>query len=75
MLVSPFYVTSPWRHPAAVLIVIWIHGQLSLNDFYDWITFALGIILLFLDLRLGRRMDFSVCPILRPNILGHILFK
>ena len=28
-----------------------------------------------LDLRLGLRMDFSVCPILRPNILGHILFK
>ena len=28
-----------------------------------------------LDLRLGLRMDFLLCPILRPNILGHILFK
>ena len=26
-------------------------------------------------LRLGLRMDFLLCPILRPNILGHILFK
>ena len=28
-----------------------------------------------LGLRLGLRMDFLLCPILRPNILGHILFK
>ena len=26
-------------------------------------------------LRLGLRMDFLLCSILRPNILGHILFK
>ena len=25
-----------------------------------------------LGLRLGLRMDFLLCPILRPNILGHI---
>ena len=29
----------------------------------------------FVGLRLGLRMDFLLCPILRPNILGHILFK
>ena len=29
----------------------------------------------FIGLRLGLRMDFLLCPILRPNILGHILFK
>ena len=28
-----------------------------------------------IGLRLGLRMDFLLCPILRPNILGHILFK
>ena len=28
-----------------------------------------------LGLRLGLRMDFLLCPILRPNILAHILFK
>ena len=27
-----------------------------------------------LQLRLGLRMDFLLCPILRPNTLGHILF-
>ena len=30
---------------------------------------------LFLGLRLGLRMDFLLCPILKPNIMGHILFK
>ena len=28
-----------------------------------------------IGLRLGLRMDFLLCPILRPNILCHILFK
>ena len=38
---------------------------------YYWSELSINV----LGLRLGLRMDFLLCPILRPNILGHILFK
>ena len=37
--------------------------------------FPLFLIQYLAQLGLLLRMDFLLCPILRPNILGHILFK